>query len=1015
MGTTDNHVLLPNAILLLASALLLGCGTGGDSTPDTTDTVDTEVSALQEHRIPATAPENVQETFRVVDDFEMQLLAAEPMVVDPVAVAYDENGVAYVAEMRDYPYADAETAEDWAEQTNQAPLGRIRVLEDTDGDGRFDESVVFADSLSWPTGIAVWQGGVYVTAAPHIWYLKDATGNHRADVRQKIYTGFRKYNIQATINNLRYGLDHKIYGAGSTNGGTVSTVGDPTAEPVKLSRNDFRFDPNSRAFERLSGAGRYGHTFDNEGNRFIASPYRPFMHAVVPFRYLERNSFIQIETALNDVTDVDDETRVYKESPPQPWRAIRAERRAASSSSSDPDRGFGHWTGASGSMLYRGDAYAEDYRENIFIGEVANNIVHRRMMSDDGVTFTSARADSGREFVASTDTWFRPVNATNAPDGTLHILDMYREFIEHPWSLPDDIHAQLDLTSGRDRGRIYRLAPPGFEAPNPPQLGSASTERLVSLLTHESSWWRTTAHRLIYERQDVSAVGPLREMLDTESVAVGRIRALWSLEGLDALQPRDIIRALNDPSPAVRQNAVRVAEREINASDRVLDAVLARANDPSIRVRYQAALTLGGLNNTQAVRGLANIAARDGESPWVRTAVLTARPELSHRLLADLLSRPASDLSTGHHELFQGLASVVGERNRRNELDNLLQTTDRLSDDRRAVRDAILQGLGSGLSSNDRTLLSAARTTGNQAETQIQQAVEESRELALDEGAPTPERTTAVHVLGYATSHHDWTDTFAPLLQPTQPIPVQEAALRVIGRSSSPRAVQLLLDQWENLTPTVRNQAVGVFMQTSDRVAALLDALETNRVSPSQISSTARSQLLEYSDSTLRHRAQDILTDAAQSPRSEVIAKYEKQLAPAEGDPARGEEIYRAQCSSCHTFQGMGSSLGPPLETVQDKNPEELLMQIFDPAREITPGYELYLLELDDGRTLQGTIANESPTGITLNQPGGVVRTVLRNNIESLSATGRSPMPEGLERALSPADVNDLLAFIREK
>ncbi len=1000
--------LLPGCLVLPVCLLMLGCGSGDDAP----GSEDAEVSALQEHRVAATEPENVQETFRVASDFEMQLLAAEPMVVDPVALTYGENGLAYVAEMRDYPYADAETAQDWAEQTNQAPLGRIRVLEDTDGDGRFDESTIFADSLSWPTGIAVWQGGIYVTAAPHIWYLKDATGDHKADVREKVYTGFRKYNIQATINNLRYGLDHKIYGAGSTNGGMITSVGNPGADTVELSRNDFRFDPITGDFERLSGAGRYGHTFDNEGNRFIASPYRPFMHAVVPFRYLERNSFIQVETALSDVADVDDETRVYKISPPQPWRAIRAKRRAASSSN-DPDRGFGHWTGASGSMLYRGSAYPGEYEQNIFIGEVANNVVHRRTMSDDGVTFTSVRADSGREFVASTDTWFRPTNVTNAPDGTLHILDMYREFIEHPWSLPDDIHAQLDLTSGRDRGRIYRLAPPGFEPPEPPQLGQAAIEQLVSRLEHESSWWRTTAHRLIYERQDQSAVPLLRELLHTSSKPFGRVRALWSLEGLDAIQSQDIIDGLSDTSPAVRQNAVRIAEQQMNASDRVLDALFARANDPSIRVRYQVALTLGGLNDSRAVGALANIAARDGANEWIRTAIVTARPALSHQLLTDLLSRSPSEISADHRELLEDLASVVGERNRRIELDNVFRTTAVLADDRRAIRDVVLQGLGSGLSSNDRTLLSAASMAGSQAQTLIEESIDEARTMALDENAPVEQRTAAVHVLGYATSHHDWQETFASLLGPAQPMPVQEAALRVIGRSSSPRATDMLIDQWGGLTPAVQSQAIGVFMQTPQRVTALLDAIEADRIPLPQISSTARSQLTEYRDTTLQNRAQELLAASGQSPRTEVIARYQKQLAVAKGDPARGEDIYRAQCSSCHTFQGIGSSLGPPIETVQDKNPEELLIQIFDPSREITPGYGLYLLELEDGRTLQGTITDESPTGITLKQPGGVVRTVLRQNIESMSSTGRSPMPAGLERALSPEDMNDLLAFIR--
>lgn len=1001
--------LLPCLLMLLSLCLVAGCG------PDDGSTDGEELASLEEQRIPATEPDEVEATFRVKDGFEMQLLAAEPLVTDPIALAYDENGRAFVAEMRDYPYADPETARDWAEQTNQAPIGRIRMLEDTDGDGQFDDSIIFADSLSWPTGIAVWKGGVFVTAAPHIWYLKDTDDDRRADVRRKVYTGFRKYNIQATINNLRFGLDHKIYGAGSTNGGTITTVNHPEADPVELSRNDFRFDPADETFERLTGAGRYGHTFDDEGNRFIASPYQPFMHVVVPHRYLQRNRYVQIETALSQVADVNDETRVYKISPPQPWRAIRAKRRAASNSGSDPDRGFGHWTGASGSMLYRGNRYPARYQNNIFIGEVANNIIHRRTMAIDGVSFRSARADSSAEFVASTDTWFRPVNVTNAPDGTLHVLDMYREFIEHPWSLPDDIHARLDLTSGRDRGRIYRLAPPGFEAPDPPRLGSASTQRLVSLLEHPSSWWRTTAHRLLFERQDQSAVPALRRMLTGGDVSVGRIRALWSLEGLDALRDEDIIQALDDRSAAVRHNAVRLAENRLDSSDRLREAVLRRAGDSAIRVRYQAALTLGGLEDDRAVGALAELAARDGESPWMRTAILTARPGNSAPLLADLLSASDLTLSEGNRKLLQKLASVVGGRNQRTELHRIFEAAAGLSAERRDVRDIVLHGLGAGLAQSDLTLEEAAQNTGGGAASLVQRAVEEARRTALDRDASVPRRTTAVQLLGYGTSRHDWTDTFASLLAPAQPTPVQEVALRVVGRSSDREAIEMLLDQWKTLTPAIRNQAVGVFMQTPDRVAALLDAIESERIPLQQIGSTARSQLLEYSDSTLRNRAQTLIEDSSEGSRAEVISRYREQLAPAEGNPDEGRRIYQAHCSSCHTFQGMGSELGPPLETVQDKNPEELLTQIFDPQGDITPGYGLYLLELGDGRTLQGTITDESPTGITLKQPGGVVRTVLRKNIDSLTATGRSPMPEGLERVLTPKEVNDLLAFMLDR
>src|SRR5581483_3398892 len=204
-------------------------------------------------RIPPKEPAEAVRTFRTRDGFRMELLAAEPLVTDPVALEYDENGRAWVVEMLDYPYTDKSTDKPFVERTGDLPLGRIRVLEDTGGDGKFDKSWVFADNLSWPTGLAFYQGGVYVTATPDVWYLKDTDGDGKADVREKVFTGFRKFNVQAVINNLRWGLDHKIYGAGATNGGKIVRPGDPKASPVVMGARDFRFDPAARDFELLSG------------------------------------------------------------------------------------------------------------------------------------------------------------------------------------------------------------------------------------------------------------------------------------------------------------------------------------------------------------------------------------------------------------------------------------------------------------------------------------------------------------------------------------------------------------------------------------------------------------------------------------------------------------------------------------------------------------------------------------------------------------------------------------------
>ncbi len=208
-----------------------------------------ETPALAEvlPRIQPTPPKQALKTFRLLNGFRLELLASEPLVTDPVAMQYDENGVAYVVEMSDYPYTGTDKDVAWQEQTS-LPIGRVRTLEDTDGDGRFDKSVIFAEDLSWPTGLAFWKGGVFVTATPDVWYLKDTDGDGKADVRRKVFTGFRKFNVQAVMNNLAWGLDHKIYAAGSSNGGDIRPGDEPSAQPIPLRRNDFSTRSRQRRF-----------------------------------------------------------------------------------------------------------------------------------------------------------------------------------------------------------------------------------------------------------------------------------------------------------------------------------------------------------------------------------------------------------------------------------------------------------------------------------------------------------------------------------------------------------------------------------------------------------------------------------------------------------------------------------------------------------------------------------------------------------------------------------------------
>src|SRR5438046_5259496 len=327
----------------------------------------------------------------------------------------------YVAENADYPYRP---------EAGERPRGKIRLLKDHDGDGYYEESHLFADGLLWPAGVAPWKGGVFVAAPPDIWYLKDTNGDGKADIREKVYTGFGIGGSQYILNNLQWGLDHKIYAAVAGNGGNVFRPEVPDQKPISVRRRDFRFDPVTMDFESISGGKQFGNSFDDWGNRFLCTQDTAVYQVVLPQRYLERNPFLSAFDSTPRL--LPGGAPVFRRSPIETWRAIRSCRRLPAKKGSPNDSGVSDHVldGVAATRVARGGAFPERFYGNIFCGDAQNNLVHRRSLTPDGVLFRSARLDQGTEFLRSKDNWFRPVNFVNAQDGTLLVLDMCREILE---------------------------------------------------------------------------------------------------------------------------------------------------------------------------------------------------------------------------------------------------------------------------------------------------------------------------------------------------------------------------------------------------------------------------------------------------------------------------------------------------------------------------------------------------------------------------------------------------------
>ena len=416
-------------------------------------------------------PAEALKAFELHAGFKLIPIATEPLVTDPVAMAYDALGRAYVVEMRGYPYPE-----------NQ-PTGNVTLLTDKDGDGVFDARSIFVDGLSWPTGVVPYDGGVYIAVAPDILYAKDTDGDGVADVKRRVFTGFGTQNVQGLLNGLLWGVDGWIYGSSGSNGGEIRDLARPDARPAGLSADETSdLKPDGSAFQAVSGGGQFGHCLDDWGHRFVCNNSNHIRQIVLPAEDVDRNRFFTPDAVLTDIAVEGGAAPVFRISPPEPWRVVRTRQRAADPATArrlPPTElvASGFFTSASGVTIYRGSVFPPEYRGNAFVGDVGGNLVHRKSLAKDGAIYKATRADLGVEFLAARDTWFRPVNFANTPDGTLAILDMYRETIEHPASIPEPIKRHLDLTSGRDRGRIYELIPEGYEPPTETEVGPCVRRR----------------------------------------------------------------------------------------------------------------------------------------------------------------------------------------------------------------------------------------------------------------------------------------------------------------------------------------------------------------------------------------------------------------------------------------------------------------------------------------------------------------------------------------------------------
>lgn len=950
------------------------------------------------------------------EDFNVEVFLNEPQVMSPVEMVFDENGRIFVAEMLDYP--------------DDPPPGkparsRIRMLEDADGDGKYERSVIFADQVLEVSGLQPWKGGLIVTSAPDILWMKDTDGDGKADVRQVLFTGFPKVNPEARVTNPRYGIDNWIYFADHGREGRITSPSHPEREPLLIRGTDFRYNPTKDVAENSSGIAQFGLTFDEWGNEFITENTTHLRQVVLPYKYLSRAPLLEVPAvALNIYENGKVPAQIFPLTGPQEWRKQRTALRQQRYDEQGLNRTEyvgGYFSGASGGTVYTGDAWPAEYRGSIFTGEVSANLIHRDTLTPDGVVFKAARAKEGTEFLASEDQWFRPCNFANAPDGNLYFTDIYRLFIETPESIPEEIKKGMNFYEGDTLGRIYRIV-----AKNPrqkrnlkPTLGTAGTEELVKTLEHENGWHRMTAQRLIVERQDKTAIPFLKQLFVQTQSPLGKIHALWTLEGLSALDESLVLEAMKDANPRVREHAVRLSEEFIK-SKAVQAAVLAMSNDADARVQFQTAFTLGQMKDARSMDVLADLAINHSDDQWFRLAVLSSVNDAAAQFFA-LLRKKNPDFD--NKQLFAQLAALIGGKHDANELAGLLKQLPSLKDP-----EPTLNGLSKGfkladvknlrvagaeavlvklLSSDNEALQKATWETARFFELKglVQKALADAQNASL----PEKTRLTAVRALR-GGQFAAVSPVLEKLLSDQNAPELQAAAIESLSAFDDPGIASNLIAGWQKFSPDIRQKALAALLSDRERMKVLLKALEDGKIERTMADPAMQAKLFDHPDKDVVARAQTFFKSETDE-RKAIVASYADAL-KLNGDVMRGRDLFASTCAKCHIPQAGRPRVGADLSGINNKTKEELLNSILNPSETIEGRFVNYIVTTKDGRIEDGVLANETPGAVTLRNADRDV-TILRKNIAEIRASAISLMPEGYEKTLTKQQIADIIAYLR--
>lgn len=940
----------------------------------------------------------------------------------PICMTWDERGRLWVALTTDYP-----------NQLQPPMRGRDRIVicDDSDGDGRADAVTVFAEGLSIPSGMLCVRGGVLVFDAGQTVFWKDSDGDGKADIRKVEFGTWSLPDTHGGPSNMQYGLDNWVWAMQGYNRSVLRVGGETHTFRQGFFR--FRSDGSKLEFLRSTDNNTWGLGLSEEGLVFGSTANRcPSVFMPIPNRYYEGVRGWTPELTLRMISD----THLFK---PITKKIRQVDQ-------------FGGYTAAAGHALYTARNYPQEYwNRTAFVCEPTGHLVGAFVLRRDGSAYQSKNPFN---LLASDDEWTSPTMAEVGPDGNVWVIDWYNFIVQHnptPQGFKTGKGAAYE-TELRDKkhARIYRVVYDGAKKTDRFTLAGASPQKLVETLKHDNMFWRKQAQRLLVERGERDVVPALiaaakDQNVDEIGLNAGVIHALWAMHGLGVLDgshadATDVaLQSLRHPSAGVRRNALQVLPRHVRSVEMIVSANVVQDGDSQVRLAALLALAdqpaspMAVVAIAQAMNDPSNIDDRGIQDAAICAAATNAPQFL----------QAAARIPSPSSKLIEACAIVAGHYARSGPTDSVGALFEVLEAAPVGVVNAVVRGLASGWPSASKPLLDS---NFEQMIEKLIERLEPARrgelvklavawgcrrfdkylievakallERVRDSGRSTVERLAAAReLIAQRPADAETVQNLLDLVSSRLPPELAVGLLQSVSASEASGVDKRILSRLDEWTPGQRSAAINILLGRPDWTRALLDAGRAKKIALADLSLVQRQSLSEHPDAGIREQARDWLKQGGglADPDRQKVLESLLGIVKEKGDVAAGKKVFLAQCAKCHVHGGEGERIGPDLTGMAVHPKEHLLAEIVDPNRSVEANYRSYVVRTKKGTVLTGLLAGESRTSIELFDAEGKKASLRRDELDDIAASGKSLMPDGIEKLINRTELTDLLEFLTQR